>query len=86
MGIFCFISSKNEVPPEAKKLWAGKPITVIGASQFKGGIVFPVIPPAFVMEGGAHKFSLKKFAKLEKLGKVKFVEVRKGLLAGIKNG
>ena len=83
MGVFCFINNREEVPPEAKKLWGDKPITVIGASQFKGRWRYPIIPPSFVKEGGRHTFSLRKCLELEKLGKVKFEEVRSGLLKGI---
>ena len=82
--IFCFLNNKNEAPTEALQLWRGKLITVIDACRFKGMTVFPVIPPSFIKEGGKHTFSLLKCHELEKAGKIRFVEVRKGLLKGIK--
>lgn len=84
MKIFCFLSTKNAVPEEARKLWKGLPITVIGASRFKGMMVHAVIPPSFTKEDGRHTFSLLECHKLEEAGKIRFEEVRKGLLRGVK--
>jgi hypothetical protein len=83
MKTFCFLSTKGEIPPEAQKLWGHLPITVIGGSPFKGGLYHSIIPPSFVKEDGRITFSLRQCHELEKAGKIRFEEVRKGLLRGV---
>jgi len=83
MKIFCFLSTKGGIPPEAEKLWGHLPITVIGGSPFKGGLYHSIIPPSFVKDDGEITFSLRECHKLEKAGKIRFEEVRKGLLRGV---
>ena len=83
MKIFCFLSTKSDIPPEALSLWGDLPITVIGGSPFKGKLYHSVIPPSFVKENGKITFSLRECHELEKAGKIKFEEVRKGLLRGV---
>jgi len=84
VSTFCFLSTKDEVPDEASKLWKGLPITVIAVCRFKGIWIHPVLPPSFTKEGGEHTFSLLECHELEKKGIIGFEEVRKGLWRGFK--
>ena len=81
MTTVCFIYQFNEVPEEAKNLWKGYKIGVIGKTVFKGRLMHPIIPEGLMNKDGSHCFSI-----VEAMEILDFIEVRNGLFKGVKKG